>query len=51
MTHVKWPLRLISVVGGLALIYPGLITDLIGAVALALIIVTQVLQKKKEAVA
>ena len=47
MGHVKWPLRLLSVVGGLALIYPGLVTDLFGAAVLVILLVVQGIGKKR----
>lgn len=36
-----WPLRLVSIAAGLCLIYPGTLTDIIGIVVIALIIVFQ----------
>ncbi|MCQ2555253.1 MAG: TRAP transporter permease [Clostridia bacterium] len=47
LTHVPMAVRIISAVGGLALIVPGLTTDLIGLAVLALIIATQLIAKKK----
>lgn len=41
--------RLILVAGGLALIYPGAVTDMIGVGVLALVIAAQLIEKKREA--
>jgi len=47
MTKLPAWLRIVSVIGGLALIIPGLVTDIIGLGVLALVIVVQLIQKKK----
>ncbi len=39
-------LRIVSIIGGLALIIPGTVTDLIGLGVLALVIILQLIQKK-----
>ncbi len=44
---MRWYERLISSVGGLLLIYPGLVTDFIGLTLVALILVFQFVQKYK----
>ena len=44
---VAAPLRLIAIAGGLLLINPGLITDITGMVLIALVIVVQVIGRKK----
>ena len=46
--HMKWYARIVSVVGGLLLIYPGVLTDVIGLGLVALILVAQVITRKKE---
>ena len=46
--HMKWYERIVSVIGGLLLIYPGVVTDVIGLGLVALILVAQVLTRKKE---
>ncbi len=43
-------LRIVSVIGGLALIYPGLITDAIGLVLVGGVLVYQILMSKKRTV-
>ncbi len=45
--NMKWFERIISAIGGLLLIYPGLTTDIIGVSLVALILVFQLLTKKK----
>ena len=45
--HMKWYERLVSVVGGLLLIYPGVVTDVIGLGFVAVVLVAQVLTRKK----
>ena len=44
---MKWYERIISIVGGLLLIYPGLLTDLIGIGAVSVVLIVQLLTKKK----
>ena len=44
-----WPLRVLAVIGGLTLLIPGTVSDLIGLVIVAGIIALQVMQNKKEA--
>ncbi|MBQ8267639.1 MAG: FxsA family protein, partial [Clostridia bacterium] len=39
--------RIISLVGGLLLIYPGIVTDLIGLGLVAIVIAFQLITKKK----
>ena len=45
--HLSWPARLVALAGGLCLIYPGILTDAVGLVAVGSIIVFQVLKEKK----
>ena len=45
---MSWPLRVLAIIGGLTLLVPGTVSDLIGLVIVAAIIVLQVLQNKKE---
>ncbi len=44
--HMNWPQRIMSALGGLLLVYPGLVTD-IGLVLVALVVVMQVFGRKK----
>ena len=46
MVKMPWYLRITSAVGGLLLIYPGIVTDLIGLGLVAIVVVAQVIQKK-----
>ena len=46
---MRWPLRVLAVIGGLTLLIPGTVSDLIGLVIVAGIIVLQVMQNKKAA--
>ena len=45
--RMSWPERVLALVGGLLLIYPGLTTDLIGLGLFAVVVVAQVLTRKK----
>lgn len=45
-THMSWYERLISVAGGLLLIYPGVVTDAIGLALVAVVLVIQIIKKK-----
>ncbi len=48
MTHnMKWYERVISAVGGLMLIYPGAVTDILGIALVAVVFVIQLFTKKK----
>ena len=44
---IAWPLRILVIAGGLLLIYPGLVTDIIGVVVVGGIIVYQWLTSKR----
>ena len=46
LTKMKWYERIISAVGGLLLIYPGLLTDGIGLGLIAVVVLIQILSKK-----
>ena len=47
--HMTWYQRIISAIGGLMLIYPGLITDTVGLSLVLLVVIVQVVTRKKEA--
>ena len=49
MAHMKWYERIISACGGLLLIYPGLVTDLIGLSLVAVVILLQIITKRQNA--
>ena len=45
--HMRWYERIVSVIGGLLLIYPGVVTDVIGLGLVAVVLVAQILTRKK----
>ena len=45
--NMKWYERIVSAIGGLLLIYPGLVTDLIGFALIAIVVVIQFFEKRK----
>ena len=47
LTHMNWPQRIMSAVGGLLLIYPGLVTDSVGLALVAAVAAMQIVGKKK----
>ena len=51
LEHMEWYERIIAVVGGLLLIYPGIVTDLIGLSLAAVVIVIQMIKRTKNKVA
>ena len=44
---LPWPLRIISLAGGLFLVYPGTLSDVVGLAVLALIFVFQLVRSRK----
>ena len=46
LDHMPWYQRILSVCGGLLLIYPGIVTDAIGLSLVALVIVLQIILKQ-----
>lgn len=48
LRQMKWPVRILSVLGGLTLIYPGAVTDLIGIIIILAIIVVQIIEKRAD---
>lgn len=46
-SRLPWYQRIVSIVGGLLLIYPGIVTDLIGLALVAVVIVFQVFSRRK----
>jgi TRAP-type uncharacterized transport system fused permease subunit len=49
LKKVSVPLRIIAIAGGLGLIHPSFISDIIGFCAVAVIIVLQIIEIKPEA--
>ena len=47
--HMKWFERILSAVGGLLLIYPGIVTDSIGLALVAVVVLIQIFTRKKVA--
>ena len=45
--NIPWYLRILSAAGGLYLVYPGTVTDVIGIVVVGAIVVMQILRAKK----
>jgi TRAP transporter 4TM/12TM fusion protein len=48
-TNMKWYERVVSAVGGLLLIYPGLVTDAVGLALVGIMIIVQIVEKKYNA--
>ena len=48
--HMKWYERIISAIGGLLLIHPGVTTDVIGVVLVGIVLLIQLLTKKRAAI-
>lgn len=48
--RMPWYQRIFSLAGGLCLIYPGLVTDSIGLGLVAIVVVLQLISKKKESI-
>ena len=46
--NASWWERLLSIVGGLLLIYPGLVTDLVGLGLVGLVLIIQLLEKRHD---
>lgn len=51
LREINWPCRIIAIAGGLGLIKPGTLTDLMGIAVLIVLIVIQMIGKKKDATA
>jgi len=49
--HMPWYERILSAVGGLMLIYPGLVTDTVGIALVGAMFLLQIIQKKKGVIA
>ena len=47
LSNMKWYERTISAIGGLLLIYPGIVTDVIGLALVGAIVIMQIINKKK----
>ena len=51
LRHMKWYERIVSVIGGLLLIYPGVFTDTIGIALVGAVVLLQVIFRKKKVIA
>ena len=47
LTHIPWYLRIVTAVGGLLMVYPGWVTDVIGLALVAVVVVQQLLVRTK----
>ena len=47
ITNMNWYERVLSAVGGLLLIYPGIVTDLVGVALVVMVLLIQIIEKKK----
>ncbi len=47
LEHMAWYERVMSIVGGILLIYPGLVTDLLGILIVSLVIIVQIIKRTK----
>ncbi len=47
LNHMRWYERLVSIIGGLLLIYPGVVSDVIGLGLVAVVILLQFIERKK----
>ena len=47
MHHMPWYLRIVSLAGGLMLIYPGIVTDIIGLALVGVMVLIQFTASKK----
>ena len=45
--HMKWYERIVSAIGGLLLIYPGIVTDVVGLSLVAVVLLIQLATRKK----
>lgn len=48
--NMRWYERIVSVVGGLLLIYPGIVTDIIGVALVGVVLAIQIMTKKKNVI-
>ena len=44
--HMPWYQRIMAVIGGLLLIYPGIVTDSIGLALVAVVVILQLISRK-----
>ena len=51
LRNMKWYERIVSVIGGLCLIYPGVVTDAVGIALVGTVLVFQLIKRKKKTLA
>jgi len=51
LKQMRWYERILSAAGGLLLIYPGLITDVVGLTLVGIVVLIQIISKKKNTIA
>ena len=51
LKHMRWYERIVSAIGGLLLIYPGVVTDVIGLSLVAVVVCLQIFSSKKHSLA
>ncbi|MBR4016549.1 MAG: TRAP transporter fused permease subunit [Oscillospiraceae bacterium] len=47
LSNLKWPFRIIVAAGGLLLIIPGIVTDVVGLSLVAVVVIVQLIERKK----
>ncbi len=47
LDHIHWVFRIVAAAGGLLLVYPGVVTDLIGLALVAVVVFSQIITKSK----
>lgn len=48
LCNMRWYERIVSIIGGLLLIYPGAVTDIIGLLIVAVVVLLQYIDRKKQ---
>ncbi len=48
LCNMRWYERIVSIIGGLLLIYPGAVTDVIGLLIVAVVVLLQYIDRKKQ---
>lgn len=48
LRDLNWPVRILCVAGGLLMIYPGLVSDLVGVAIMATVIIIEIMQNKRD---
>ena len=48
LCNMRWYERIVSIIGGLLLIYPGAVTDIIGLLIVTVVVLLQYIDRKKQ---